>query len=204
MQSVRRVVPVVVLILAPLFAAGCAKPPQEAIDQTRTSFEAARESDAGQWAEAEWEAAQTAMAAVDAELEKQSAKMSITRSFKDTERLLGEASAKVEAAATTATANREEARRSAQADLDATRQALASARTLTEELGACPRKPKGFAADMELMTGSLSSLEQDLAGVESTMESEDYRGVSTDALALKAQIDTLITDMQAAKTKIGC
>ena len=187
-----------------LITAGCAKPPQEAIDGTRATLEGAQKAGSVEWAAQEWEAAQDAMDAVNAELELQEAKMAIARSYKETERLVSEAATKATAAEAAAVANKEAARVAANDDLEAARSALASAQTLATELQACPRKPKGFAADMELMTGSLTTLAEGLAPIESSLASEDYLGVSTEARALQAQIETLVADMQAAKTKIGC
>lgn len=204
MNATRRLTATVLLAVTPLLAAGCAKPPQEAIDQARTALDDARTAGAGDWAATEWGAAQEAMAAVDAELEKQSAKMAIGRSYKETERLLAEASSKVAEASAAAAANKEAARQAANAALEAAQQALTAAQTLATELEACPRKPKGFAADMELIKGSLQTLAQGIEPLGRSMDSEDYETVSTEAEALRAQVETLTSDMQAAKTKIGC
>lgn len=194
----------IALVATVLTLGACAKAPQTEIDGSRTALGGAEKAQAATYAGDEWAAAQEAMQAVDAELEAQSGKLALFRSYDHTKELLAEANAKAEAARAAAVTRKEKARTEAQAQVESARASLVNAQTLVAELQACPRKPKGFAADMEAMTGNLAGLEGGITGIDQDMTAEDFVAAGTKAENLRQQLDVLVADMQSAKEKIRC
>ncbi|MCB1054218.1 MAG: hypothetical protein KDD11_01740 [Acidobacteria bacterium] len=194
----------IALVATALTLGACAKPPQQEIDGSKAALTAADKAQASRYAADEWAAAQEAQQAVDAEIEAQAGKLGLFRSYDHTKELITEANAKAEAARAAAVANKETARQEAQAKVDAAHASLTAAQNLVTELQACPRKPKGFEADMEVMTGNLTGLEGSVAGLDQAMTGEEYDTAGTEAENLRQQLDVLVADMQSAKEKIGC
>jgi hypothetical protein len=187
-----------------LVLAGCAQAPQEEIASSRESLDAARSATAETWASAEWDQAEKAMTTVDQELAVQAAKMAPFRSYKRTSELLAEAKGQAEAARSAAVANKEEARQGASAAIEAVQAALVSTNALTTHMASCPAKSKGFDADLSVVTGNLQALQGQLGAVQGFYDSEDYSAASQEADALRAEVETLSTDLQGVMEKIGC
>jgi hypothetical protein len=185
-------------------AAGCAKPPQQEIDALKAAMTSAEQAEAPKYAADAWNSAQQALNAVNAEIEAQANKFALFRSYTKTKELITAANQAAAAAQDAAVAGKEAARNAANDALAAVRASLDSATTAMTELNACKRKPKDFKKDMEMMRGSLDGLAAQVAGIESAIGSEDYFGAKAQADSLKASVDTLVADMQAAKEKIKC
>lgn len=187
-----------------LTLAACAKPPQVEIDTAGADFAAAEAAEAGKYAAAELADARQALDAANAEVEAQKAKFALTRSYEQAKQMLADASAKAKAAAAAAVAGKEAAKNAAQGALDGVNAALTGVETLMGELEACPRKPKGFAADMEALKASYDGLKAQVDPIASAIGSEDFIGAKSAADNLKAQVDTLAADLAGAKEKIKC
>jgi hypothetical protein len=191
------------LVLVTLLA-GCAKPPQVEWDAAKASLTAAESAQAGVYAENELRAAREAANAVQAEVDAQAGKFALFRSYKDTKQLIADATTKANDAAAAAAAAKQLAMEEATAALEAARTALAGATAKIAEVEGCPRKPKGFAADMATMKGNLDGLTAEVARIEGLVASEDYLGAKSAADALAGSAGTLTADLDAAKTKMGC
>ncbi len=191
------------LVLATLLA-GCAKPPQVEWDSAKAALTAAENAQAGQYAENELRAAREAMNAVQAEIDAQAGKFSLFRSYKNAKTLIADATTRANDAAAAAAAGKQAAMEAANGSLEAARTALAGATAKIAEVEGCPRKPKGFAADMATMKGNLDGLTAEVARIESMVASEDYLGAKSAADALAGSAGTLTADLDAAKAKMGC
>ena len=204
MRARSLVVRLLVLTLPLVLVAGCAKPPQVELDKAKATLNTAGEAEAATYAPQEWQAAQDAMNAVNAEMEVQANKFALFRSYKKTKELITAAETAATQAEQAGRAGKEKARQEAQAALDAVRTALTDAQNMLAELDKCKRKPKGFKQDMELLQGNLDGLNASLPEVESAMTSEEFLTAKSLAEQLKQRIDTFAADIAAAKTKINC
>jgi chromosome segregation ATPase len=193
-----------VLLSSALLVTGCAKPPQAELDAAKAVLAEADGAKAATYASAELAAANEALNAAQAEIDTQNNKFALFRSYKKAVELLTDASNKAKAAKDAAVANMEKAKGEAQAAIDAAKAAVASAQTEMATLEGCKRKPKGFAADMTLLKGTLDGIVAELPGVESAFGSEDYLNAKSQAEGLTSRANTLVTDLQGAKTKINC
>lgn len=185
-------------------ATGCAKPPQVEIDGLKASLQAAEQAGATTYAADEWNAAQQAMNAVTAEVDAQANKFALFRSYTKTKELITAAGQAASAATDAAVANKEAAKNAANEALAMVQTSIDAANTAMTELAACRRQPKDFKKDLEAMKGNLDGLAAQVGNISSAIGSEDFFGAKAQADSLKASIDTLTADMQAAKEKIKC
>jgi hypothetical protein len=204
MIMLRRRLVSVVLTMAIVGLSACSKPPQAVIDQAQTALAEAGGAEAATYAEPEWEAAQVAMNSAMAEVEAQNVKFALIRSYKRAEELLAAAQQAAEVAGQAAVTNKEEMRRQVGAAIAAIESELIEAGGHLEALENCRRRPKGFAADLELLRGNVDGLLSDLDGVETAAESERYFEANTMAQGLQSQVDAVVADLQSARSKLGC
>ena len=186
---------------------------QAAVDRTAAAFAAAESAEARVWSK-EWAAAQTAVDAAMADLHAQDGSPLFVRSYTRTTTLLDRAVAAADAARTAAESARHESASAQLADVSARSAAEAGAaidrllitieeaRNLVAQLELCRRKPRDFKKDLEDMKGKVDGFNvTDLQGMYARM---DYAGARAQADSLRGQVDQVIADMQAAKTKIKC
>ncbi len=204
MRARSLVVRLLVLTLPLVLVAGCAKPPQVELDKAKAALNTAAEAEAATYAPQDWQAAQDAINAVNAEMEVQANKFALFRSYKKTKELIAAAETAATQAEQAGRAGKEQARQESQAALDLVRTALTDAQNMLAELDKCKRKPKGFKQDMELLQGNLDGLNASLPEVESAMTSEEFLTAKSLAEQLKQRVDTFAADIAAAKTKINC
>jgi chromosome segregation ATPase len=187
-----------------LLATGCAKPPQQELDGAQAAMNEATQAEAATYAPDEYARAQESMNAVNAELEAQNAKFALIRSYNRTKELVATANQEAADAKAAAAAGKQQTMGDAQAAIDAAKASLAAAQTAMTELEACRRKPKGFSKDMEMMQATWDGYNAQVAELDAAYGREDYKGAQAQAESLKAQADTLLSDLQAAKEKIRC
>ncbi len=195
---------IAVLLSSALLVTGCAKPPQAEIDAAKAALDAAVAAKAEAYAGPELSAAREAMNAAQAEIDTQAGKFALFRSYKNAKTLLADVVTKANAARDAAVANLEKAKQEATAAIEAAKAAVAGAQTELTTLEGCKRKPKGFAADLTVLKGTLDGLVAELPNLDTAFGSEDYLGAKSAAEALTARAQTLVTDLQNAKTKIKC
>jgi hypothetical protein len=193
----------VLVLCVALVATGCAKPPQAEFDSAAAAVSSAS-AEAQKYAADAYTKSQDALNAVKAEMEAQNAKFALFRSYTKTKELIAAANAAAAEATTAAAAGKETARNESAAAVQAAKDAVTTAQTSMTALDACPRKPKGYAKDMEMLKASWDSLNSQVAALDANMAAEDYLGAKSAADALKGQADTLNTDLMAAKEKIKC
>lgn len=192
-----------VAALTMVLATGCAKPPQVEIDAAKAKL-AAAEAEASRYATDAYNAAQQKMNEVNAEVEAQANKFALFRSYTKTKELVAAADTAAQQASDAAVAGKEAARTAAADGLTAAKASLDQAATLMTELAACRRQPKDFKKDLEALRGTLDGYTAQVAGIEAAVAAEDFLGAKAQAESLKAQADTLVTDLQGAKEKIKC
>ncbi len=197
------VVGVMVLAVA-LVAVGCAKPPQQEIDAAKAALDAAQQAEAPKYAPEAWDKAQQAMNAVNAELEAQAAKFALFRSYTKTKQLVADATKAANEAKDAGIAGKERAKNEAQAAIDAVKAAVETAKTAMADLEKCRRKPKDLRKDLEAMKGNLDGYAAQITEIEGAFGREDFFGAKAQAESLKGQVDAMVNDLQAAKTKIKC
>jgi hypothetical protein len=145
------------LLVVTVLAVGCAKPPQVEIDALKAALAAAEQAEAGKYAADALDAANQAMNAVNAELQAQEAKFALFRSYTKTKQLIGDAMKAADAAKQAAIEGKERAKNEAQAAIDAVKTAVTGATDTLAALAKCPRKPKDFKKDLEMMKGNLDT-----------------------------------------------
>jgi multidrug efflux pump subunit AcrA (membrane-fusion protein) len=194
----------VVLIAVAMLAVGCAKPPQPEIDAAKAALAAAEQAEAGKYAPEALDTASQAMNAVNAELQAQEAKFALFRSYTKTKQLLADAQKAADDAKQAAIEGKEKAKNEARAAIDAVKAAVDSTTQFMDNLGKCPRKPKDFKKDMEMLKGNLDGYAAQVNDLEGAFSREDYLGAKAQAESLKGQVDQLMNDLTAAKDKIKC
>ncbi len=192
------------VVVAALATVACSKPPQQELDAAQSAMQAAEQAQAPKYAPDAWSQAQEQMNTAKAELEAQGAKFMLTRSYLKAKDMLVAAQKAADDAKQAAAAGKETAKNDSQSALDDVKAGLEQATTLMGDLERCRRKPKGFRQDMEQMQGTLDGLNQQVPEVESAMTAEDYMQAKSLAESLKSEVDTLVNDLQSAKTKIRC
>jgi len=195
---------VAMLLVVAVMAVGCAKPPQQEIDAAKAALAAAEQAEAPKYAAGEWDKAQQAMNAVNAELEAQQAKFALFRSYTKAKQLIVDATNAANAAKEAGIAGKEKAKTEAQAAIDAVKGAVTSTQELLATLEKCRRKPKDMKKDLEMMKGNLDGYAAQLTDIDGKFAREDFFGAKAQADSLKGQVDAMATEMNAAKTKIKC
>lgn len=192
------------MVLAVGMLSACAKPPQADIDQARAALAAAAGAEAATYATQAWDTAQQSMNAATAEIEAQGAKFALTRSYKNAKTLLATAAQDAAAAEQAAVAGKEAAKAEVEQALTAIESSFAQADQLLQTLTNCRRRPKGFAADLELMQGNVDGLRGQLADVQGAAAEEQFMEAKSLAEELQQQVELVVADLENARVKIGC
>ncbi|HOC44164.1 MAG TPA: hypothetical protein PKJ99_14200 [Thermoanaerobaculales bacterium] len=204
MSDSRRVMVAVGLVLAMIGLAACAKPPQAAIDQAKAALDAAGQSEAATYAAQAWDTAQQSMNAANAEIEAQAQKFALFRSYKKANELLAIAQQDAAAAQSAAIEGKAAARAEVEQAIAGLEASFAQADAALAALDTCRRRPKGFKSDLEMLKGNVDGLRGQLANVQSTAAAEQYLQAKTLAAELAQQVATVLTDLESARTKLGC
>jgi chromosome segregation ATPase len=192
------------VLVAATLVVGCAKPPQQELDAAKAAMTAAEQAEAPKYAPEAWDKAQQAMNAVNAELEAQNNKFALFRSYTKAKQLIQDATTAANEAKDAGVAGKEKAKNEAQAAIDAVKSSIDAAKTAMEALEKCRRKPKDLRKDLELMKGNLDGYANQVTDIEGAFGREDYFGAKAQAESLKGQVDKMVEELQAAKTKIRC
>jgi hypothetical protein len=195
----------VMLLVVAVIAVGCAKPPQVEIDGAKAALSAAEQAEAPKYAQAEWDKANQAQSAVNAELEAQQAKFALFRSYTKAKQLIAEAQNAANAAKDAGVAGKEKAKNEAQAAITAVKGAVEQAGVLVADIEKCRRpKPKDFKKDWELKKGQVDGFAGPVADLDAKFGREDFLGAKAQAETLKAQVDAWVTEITEVKTKLKC
>jgi hypothetical protein len=195
----------VMLLVVAVIAVGCAKPPQQEIDGVKAALKAAEDAEAPKYAGPDWDKANQAQSAVNAELEAQQAKFAIFRSYTKAKQLIADAQNAANAAKQAGIAGKEKAKNEAQAAITAAKASVDQAKALVDAIDKCHRpKPKDFKKDWELKMGQVTGFDAPVADLDAKFAKEDFLGAKAQADTLKAQVDAWITEITAVKTKLKC
>jgi hypothetical protein len=189
----RYIVLAAALVLAGVVA--CAKAPQEDISSAQAEVDMAKAAQAETWAPNEYQAADQAMSAANAEIAAQDQKW--FKNYDKAKELLARAKDEAAKAAATAAANKDQARKDAEtgiADADTALQAAEAA------LKVAP-VTKDSKADLELYKSDLEALRATLDGARSAFAAEDYKKALESTASVKDKATTIATQLEEAKKK---
>jgi hypothetical protein len=174
---------------------GCSKPPQTEIDSAKASIQAARDAEAGTYAEGSLRAADDQMSQLEAELKVQEDKFAMFRSYKRTSELAAAAKTAGDKAAEDARAGKEQKKGEAQT-------AISDAKTQIEEaqtaLASAPTG-KGAQADLAALRTDLDGATAAVAEAESAFNSEKYMDAMAKAEGAKQTAQSVKTQIEEAK-----
>lgn len=194
----------IALVVASMMFVGCAQPPTADLDAAKTALTAAENVEAAIYADAQLNEAKQAIAAAEAELATQQGKFALARNYDAAKQLIADAANKAAAAEQAAVAGKEEAVKKAEESLASLNTTMTSIDAMVAHLKACPKKPKGFDADMLVIGTQVDALKAEVAPVQQAITDGDYKGAVARAEAVQTQATTLTTDLQNAATKINC
>jgi hypothetical protein len=184
-------------IVAALLLAACAQPPRTEIDAAKSALEAARASQAADYAPASWNTANDLEARLQAELDVQSDKPAVLRSYGTSKQLAVDVKAAADRAAQESVAGKEAAKQDAESMMAKARDARARA---DKALATAPRG-KGTEAD-------LASLRSDTAGTDAAIEemqrafdAGEYLSAKAKAEAIANACEAVIKQVEAAQAQ---
>jgi chromosome segregation ATPase len=183
---------------------GCAKPPQAELDAAKAALETAKAAQAETYAADALAEVQQAMTAAEAEIAAQAEKLAFLRKYDTASQLIADATAKAETARQAAIDGKAAAKAAAEEAVAAANTALTTAQDTLTSLNDCKKKPKDFASQVELLTGTLSGLATRVSELSGLVANEDFNGATQAAGALSSEIGTFQADLDNAKTKLGC
>ena len=189
----RKMMAVMPLVFVLVLMAGCAKPPQDAINSAMAAMDAAKPL-ASQYATGSLQAAEDAQAALNAELKAQQDKFALFRSYKKADELVADLKAKSDKAAADAAAGQEQAKNDATAAITAATTALTDAKALLEKAP----KGKGTQADLEAMKADLTAAESTINEANAAMATSNYKDAKAKADAAASSAATVTGQVQAA------
>jgi len=190
----RKMMAVLPLVFVLLLVAGCAKPPQDAINAATAAIDAAKQAGAADYAADSLRAVEDAKAALDAELKAQEDKFSLFRSYKKADELVSDMKAKADKASADAKAGKEQAKNDATAAIGAATTGLTDAKAALDKAP----KGKGTAADLEMMKSDLTAAESSIGEANAAMGREDFKGAKAKADAAATSIQNVSSQIQAA------
>jgi len=191
----RRLSIISVVALVAVAAVACGKVPQEDVDAAKADMDKARQVQAETWAPTEFQAADQAMTAADAEIQDQNGKW--MKNFDKAKELLAKAREEAAKAATAAAANKEQAKKDAEASIAAADTAL---QTAEGNLKVAP-VGKDSKADLALYKSDLETLRGTLEQAKQGFASEDYKKALESANSVKEKATSIADKLEEAKKK---
>jgi len=196
MRKTKIVMPLILVGLAMVM--GCAKPPVAEVDAAKAAVQAAVDAGAGDYAAASLREAQNAVASLEAEVQAQSKKFALMRSYKQAATLAANAKAAGEKAKADAEAGKAQAKADAEALLAQAKTALDEA---TVALKAAP-KGKGTEMDIKAMENDLMTVGTQIAEGEAAHMAGKYlesKAKFEAALNASNNVKNMIEQAKAAK-----
>ncbi len=194
-----KLVTVLLLGVVLLFVGGCAEPPLEQQQSAQAAVTAAKDANAETYAAAAWLEAQEAIKSAEAELMAQEKKLGVLRSYGPAQELLAKAQEAAERAGQEALAAKEQARREAEAKLDAARNNL----QLTQELLATMPQGKDTRAEIESMQQELLGLQNALGEAAAVIATEDFARAGAQLGEIESKVAAIKADLENALAKVG-
>jgi len=185
----------VLLAFVALVTIGCAKPPDQEMQQAQSAIEAAKTAGADTYAADSLGKAQDVLSQAHAEMQAQSGKM--FKSYTKAKELLAQAKTAADQAATAAAAGKAQAKSDAEAAVNAAKTALDGA---TQAVATAPAS-KDAKADLEAMQSDLTTLKTLIGEADSALASEDYAGAKQKAEQVQKEAASIVSDVQQAVAK---
>ncbi len=189
MRKMMIVMPLLLLGLA--MVAGCAKPPQAEIDAANAALQSAKAAEAAEYAPASLREAESAVAAMNAEVEAQAKKFALTRSYKQAATLAANAKAAGDKAAADAAAGKEKAK----ADAEALQGQVKTA--MDEANAALATAPKGKGTEMDIQ-----AMKNDMATVATQISEGEAAQTAGKYLEAKAKFESALSMANNVKSQI--
>jgi hypothetical protein len=182
----------VLLTSACLVAIGCAKAPEQEMQQTQTAVKAAETAGAETYASDSYAKAQETYRQAEAEIQAQSEKT--FKSYDKAKELLAQAETEAEQAATDAAAGKERMQGEAEAAIAQARTALDAA---AQAVSVAPAS-KDAKADLEAMMADLDTLRGLLTEAETALAAEDFAGAKAKAEQVDQEAAAISADVLQA------
>lgn len=170
--------------------AGCAKPPQAAVDAAKQALDGARSAGAGTYATESLRAAENAAARLDAELKAQEEKAAFMRSYKRATELAEAAQVAAQKAAGDEDAAKEKAKQEATIAIEATRGALGQAKAAAEKL-----------PNTKAVQAARQPIDADIAAAEAALA--DAQAALTAGKPADAKVKAVAAGVAVEKAKAG-
>ena len=187
-----------------IFAIACSQPPTDAINAAKAALEAANAAEAGDYAPEAFAEAQTAQAALEAEVKAQEGKFALTRSYAKA----AELAAAVKAASDKAVADAATGKEAMKAEVTGRIETVKASVASVKEMLAKAPKGKGSQADVEAMKSDLAGIEASFAEIETAIGAGTYKDAKAKldaaqkgAALMKADIEAAIAAKAAAVKK---
>jgi tetratricopeptide (TPR) repeat protein len=187
----------VVLVLGLALLAGCAKAPQQSVDEAKAALEAARTEGADRYAPELFNAAQDSLNAAMAEIEAQNSKFALTRNYDRAQQQLEAAKTSANAAKDAVTAKKEEVKAEAQNLMTQAQAAVDEVKTL---MAKAPRGKEGRQV-LDQMQTELSGVEATIAEGSSLMDAGDYAAARDKFQAALEKANSLKQELSDAISK---
>ena len=187
----------VVLVFGLALLAGCAKAPQQAVDEAKAALETARTEGADRYVPDLFNAAQDSLNAAMAEIEAQNSKFALTRNYDRAQQQLEAAKASANAAKDAVAAKKEEVKAESQNVMTAAQTAVADVKSL---IAKAPRGKEGKQV-LDQMQTELSGVEATIAEGSSLMDSGDYAGARDKFQAALEKANSLKQELSDAISK---
>jgi hypothetical protein len=184
-----------VLSLGPL-AAGCSRPPTDAVDAARASLVAARDADAAQYAPEFLGAAEDALADLEGEIASQGERFFLLRSYSRTEELAAAVQAGADEATRNVSTGKEVARVQATETMDDVRASLEDVKDLLAR--SCG---KGTRTEINSMRADVLGIESGFEGFEAAMFEGEYRDAWSKAEAARETLDKVRIRLRAINAR---
>lgn len=175
------------LFVAVAVLAGCDDPPTAELDAAKQALDSAQGVGAERFAADEYAAAQRAYSEAEATTNTEAERFFLFKDFEQARAQIADAKTKAMRAESSAEAEKKRQRESAEAAIDAARDAITAAYTSLEEAPA----GKGTEADIEELRVELSAAEADLDAAEAAVDSEHF----ADAESLADNADQKATEV---------
>ena len=196
-MKVRTTVKLLVAVLAlSVFMLGCAKQPEQEINNAKTALDSAIQEGAEKYAKEEAKLLNDDLTAALEEVKMQDEKF--FKNYDKAKEMLAGVQAKAESLKAEIPARKEKAKNDAQAALDAAKTAIADTNAL---LAKAPRG-KGTRADIEALKADAAGLEESIKEVETLMTSEEYVAAADKANSIKDKASEVASQITAALEKV--
>jgi hypothetical protein len=193
MNRRRNIIAIVALLI--VAAVACAEAPKEDQDSAKAEMEKAQQAHADTWAPNEYQAAEQAMSAAEAEIQAQNAKW--IKNYDKAKELLAKSREEAAKAAAAAAANKEQARKDAESSIAAADTAL---QTAEGNLKVAP-VTKDSKADLALFKSDLETLKGTLEQARQGFAAEDYKKAIESANSVKEKATSIADQLEAARKK---